>query len=83
MCSFNKNDKVLPCDVLKLQLFYPTRMDIHESHELMCRLGEVALSRLVVEFRNPSKETSSYLSSIDGKKYEKGISSRETSNNKL
>ena len=39
MCSFNENDKVLPYDLLKLQLFYPTRVDIRESHELTCRLG--------------------------------------------
>ena len=83
MCSFNENDKVLPCDLLKLQLFYPTRVDIRESHEFTCCLGEVALSRFVVEFRDPSKATSSYLSSIDEKKIEKGISSRETSKNEL
>ena len=83
ICSFNKNDKGLSYDLLKLQLFYPTRVDIRGSHELTCHLGEVTSSRFVVEFRDPSKGTSSYLSSIDGKKYEKGISSRVRSNNDM
>ena len=52
-------------------------MEILESNEMTRRLGEVALSRFVVEFRDPSKATSSYLSSINEKKSMKKVSAQE------
>ena len=48
MCSVHNDDKKLPYDLLKLYFFYPTRVDIRESHDLSCQLGEVAASRFVV-----------------------------------
>ena len=77
VCSIHNDDKALPYDLLKLQPFHPTRVDIRESHDLSCQLGEVAASRFVVEFRDPGKATSAYLSSIDGKKSKKWYLSKK------
>merc|ERR1712086_306158 len=67
--SMLDNDKVLPYDLLRAQLFYPTRVDIRQSHDPACRLGEVAAHRFVAEFGNAGKATVAYCSSIGGKKY--------------
>ena len=77
MCFVHNDNKALPYDLLKLHFFHPTRVDIRESHDLSCQIGEVAASRFVVEFCDPGKATSAYLSSIDGKKSKKVVSKQE------
>ena len=71
------DDKVWPYDLLRAQLFYPTKVDICQSHDPACRLGEVAAHRFVAKFRNAGKATAAYYSSIGGKKSMGKVSERE------
>lgn len=61
-----EEDKVLPFDELRAAVFYPTRSDIRQTHDTACRLAEEAALVFLLEFRDLTKATSSYLSSIDG-----------------
>jgi hypothetical protein len=66
----NNNDfdsKELPYDNLRHALFYPSRADIVQTHDLCCQLGEESAAAFLREFRDPSKATHNYLSSIRGK----------------
>ncbi len=61
------DEKVLPWDDLRAAVFYPSRADIVQTHDLCCRLAVVAASTFLVEFQDTSKATHNYLSSISGK----------------
>ena len=74
LCSRSKDDKVLPYDLLRAMMFFPTRVDIRQSQDQSCRLAEVAACRFVVEFRDESKATAAYLNSIGGLKSRDKIS---------
>jgi hypothetical protein len=63
----SEDDEVLPYVELHSKFFYPSRADIHQTNSLVCRLAEDAASTFLVEFRDTSKATSTYLSSIGGK----------------
>jgi hypothetical protein len=61
------DEKVLPWDHLRAAVFYPSRADIVQTHDLCCQLAVVAASTFLVEFQDTSKATHNYLSSISGK----------------
>jgi hypothetical protein len=63
-----KNDKVKPYQLLHDELFYPTRNDIQQTFHLTCQLTCEAATIFLVEFRDPSKATSDYLSCMKGSK---------------
>ena len=75
--SKKSEDKVLPFDLLRAALFYPTRADIVETDELCSQLAVVAAMAFLTEFRDTSKATHNYLSSIDGKLSLKVISEEQ------
>ena len=57
----------MPFDVLRAELFYPTRSDICQTELLVRQLTEKAATAFLVEFRDESKATHTYLSSLGGK----------------
>ena len=61
------DSKELPYDKLQHALFYPSRADIVQMHDLCCQLGEESAAAYLQEFCDPSKATHNYLSSIGGK----------------
>jgi hypothetical protein len=63
----SEDEKVMPYDELRAELFYPSRVDIRNTDDLVIRLAEEAASTFLIEFRDPLKATSSYLSSVGGK----------------
>ena len=63
----SEDGRVLPYDELRAELFYPARADIRQTNIIACRLAEDAASTFLMEFRDTSKATSAYLSSIGGK----------------
>ena len=63
-----EDGKVLPFAELRSQLFYPTRIDIKQTHDIARQLAEEAASAFLVEFRDETKATAGYLSSIGGDK---------------
>ena len=64
LCTRGKLDKWLPFDELRAELFFPTRNYVRQTHDTACRLAEVAAATFLIEFRDPKKATSEYLSSI-------------------
>jgi hypothetical protein len=60
-------DKVLPWDLLRAAVFYPSRVDIMETDDLTSQLGNIAAMTMLAEFRDTSKATHNYLSSMFGK----------------
>eukprot|EP00956_Cyclotella_meneghiniana_P008423 scaffold11328_cov66-Cyclotella_meneghiniana.AAC.8 len=65
--SKDDEDKVLPYDEIRAAVFYPNRKDIIQTDELCRELAVTAATAFLVEFRDESKATSNYLSSIGGK----------------
>eukprot|EP00956_Cyclotella_meneghiniana_P019144 scaffold32561_cov32-Cyclotella_meneghiniana.AAC.5 len=65
--SKDDEDKVLPYDEILAAVFYPNRKDIIQTDELCRELAVTAATAFLVEFRDESKATSNYLSSIGGK----------------
>ena len=65
----SEDEKVMPYDELRAALFYPSRIDIRNTDDLVICLAEEAASAFLIEFRYSLKATSSYLSSIGGGKY--------------
>lgn len=63
----SNDDKVLPNDELQAELFYPSLDDTWQTCYLVCSLAKEAAKTFLIEFGDTSKETSNYLSSIDGK----------------
>ena len=63
--------KVLPYDLLRAELIYPTRADVRQTVNVACLLGEIAAERFVTEFRDKGKATCKYLTSLDGRKCQK------------
>jgi hypothetical protein len=62
--TWNRENKVKPYQLLRKELFYPTRKDIQQTYDLTCQLACEAASIFLMEFRDPTKATSKYLSSI-------------------
>lgn len=62
----SEDDKVLPYDQLRAAVFYPDRDDIRRTDALCRELAVTAASAFLIEFRNESKATAQYLSSIGG-----------------
>ena len=63
-----KEDKVLPWDLLKAQLFYPTRCDIVQSQDDCVELASEAAQVFRREFRDERKATHKYLSEVVGER---------------
>jgi hypothetical protein len=59
-----KEDKVQPYQLLREELFYPTQKDIQQTYDLTCQLACEAATVFLIEFRDPTKATSEYLSSM-------------------
>ena len=66
--TMNRDHKVQPYQLLREELFYPTRKDIQQTYDLTCQLACEAASIFLMGFCNPTKATSKYLSSISGPK---------------
>ena len=64
----DRDHKVQPYQLLREELFYPTRKDIQQTYDLTCQLACEAATIYLMEFRDPTKATSEYLSSISGPK---------------
>ena len=64
----DRDHKVQPYQLLRKELFYPTRKDIQQTYDLTCQLACDAATIFLLEFRDPTKATSEYLSSISGPK---------------
>jgi hypothetical protein len=62
----NQDDKVLQVDELRAALFHHSRADIMQTDDLCSELGVVCAMAFLKEFRDTSKATHNYLSSIDG-----------------
>eukprot|EP00956_Cyclotella_meneghiniana_P014747 scaffold22205_cov76-Cyclotella_meneghiniana.AAC.14 len=69
-----RDEKVLPVDELRAALFYPSRADIMQTDDLCTELGVVSAMAFLKEFRDTTKATHNYLSSIDGRYSLKTIS---------
>ena len=69
-----RDEKVLPVDELRAALFYPSRADIMQTNDLCTELGVVSAMAFLKEFRDTTKATHNYLSSIDGRYSLKTIS---------
>ena len=63
-----KDEKVKPYQLLCEELFYLTWNDICQTNELACKMAVEAATVFLIEFRDPTKVTSQYLSSISGSK---------------
>jgi hypothetical protein len=72
-----ENDKVLPYNKLSAEIFYPTRINIRQTKSVSCLLAEEAASTFLAEFRDTSKATASYLSSIGGKYSASSVSAED------
>jgi hypothetical protein len=66
--TMNRDHKVQPYQLLREELLYPTRKDIQQTYDLTCQLACEAASIFLMEFHDPTKATSEYLSSISGPK---------------
>ncbi len=64
MGTRDSDHKVQPYQLLREELFYPTRKDIQQTYNLTCQLACEAATIFLMEFRDPTKATSEYLSSI-------------------
>ena len=77
VCSRAKKDKVLPWDVCRAALFFPTRADIMESQDDCEILAPIAASVFRSEFRDTTKATAAYLADIDGNRSMKKVKKKE------
>ena len=68
MRSLKEEEKVLTWDLLRSELFYPTRKDIVNTNSFCIELTCEAASIFRVEFRDDRKATAKYLSSIVGER---------------
>ena len=75
--SCTKEDRILPWDLLKSELFYPTRKDVLQTNSFCPDLASEAACIFRIEFRDETKATAKYLSSIDGPKSMKKVSKAE------
>jgi hypothetical protein len=64
----DSDHKVQPYQLLHEELFYPTWKDIQQMYDLTCQLACKAATIFLMKFRDPTKATSEYLSSISGHK---------------
>ena len=70
-------DRILPWDQLRAELFYPTRVDIIETHDFCTELACEAASIFRREFRDERKATHKYLSEIHGERSMAEITDQE------
>ena len=64
--SRRKEDKVLPFDLLRAELFYPTRAENRQTHDMCCRLAVEIATTILMELRDLEKATHKYLTSAEG-----------------
>ena len=65
---YSEEDKVLPWDLLRSAVMFPTRRDILQSNTFTSELAVQAAVIFREEFRDKDKATSKYLSEIGGMK---------------
>ena len=70
-------ERVLPWDMVRTELFYPTRVDMIETNPFVPELASHAGAIFRVEFRDTRKATAKYLSDIGGTKSMKKITMAE------
>ncbi len=66
VASNASEDKVVKMDLVRAQVFYPTRADIVQTHDFSCLLAPEIAAAFLCEFRDKKKATWQYLSSADG-----------------
>ena len=66
VCSRAKKDTVLPWDVCRADLFFPTRANTMESQDDCGLLAPIAASVFRIEFHDTTKSAVAYLANIDG-----------------
>ena len=66
LTDFN-NSKVLPYDLLRAELFYPTREENIATQTVCINMAVEVAQTMLLELRDPKKATSDYLSSGKGK----------------
>ena len=69
--------KLIPLDLIRAELFYPKRKEICQTFKMSVKLAEEAAAVFLVEFRDPKKATSHYLSSINGQRSQAIITEEE------
>ena len=58
---------VLPFDLLKAELFYPSRKENVATNETVQKMAVEMATCFLIELRDPKKATSDYLTSAEGK----------------
>ena len=69
-------DKVIPFDLLKAELFYPTKNPNCQPATFCHRLAEEIATAMLIELRDPQKAAATYLSSAMGK-YSRAVISED------
>ena len=63
-----KDDKVMPWDMCRAAIFYPTRKDIVEAEDVSVSMSVQVAITMMRECRDETKATADYLSAINGKR---------------
>jgi hypothetical protein len=80
--SCSQEDCVLAIDLAKCEVFYPTRIENQQTHDLCVSLAREVATCLLLEVADPKKATSDYLSNGDGR-FSWAMSSEEEKNASL
>jgi hypothetical protein len=77
--SCSRGDRVLAIDLAKCEVFYPTRIENQQTHDLCVTLAREVATCLLLEVADPKKATSDYLSKCNGR-FSWAMSSTEEKN---
>ena len=80
--SCSQDDRVLAMDLAKYEVFYPTRIENQQTHDLCVSLAKEVATCLLLEVADPKKATSDYLSNDNGR-FSWAMSSEEEKNASL
>lgn len=64
--SKKKDDAKTVVKEVIAELFYPTRKEVIETHDMCCTLAEKMAARAMLELTNPNKAASKFVSAADG-----------------
>jgi hypothetical protein len=65
--SCSQGDRVLAIDLAKCEVFYPTRIENQQTHDLCVNLAREVATCLLLEVADPKKAISDYLWKGDGR----------------
>jgi hypothetical protein len=74
--SCSRDNCVLAIDLAKCEVFYPTRIENQQTHDLCVNLAREVATCLLLEVADPKKATSDYLSKGNGR-FSWAVSSEE------